>query len=113
MKLVKKSEAKEFKNSNFCVAYEYQVGDKAINAAVIKLSGRYPDTGRVVNNVCKELVYVIVGNGDLNVYNKLIKLEQGDQALIEVGEKYYFDGKMTFITSCSPAWYPKQHIRVD
>lgn len=48
MKVIHKNQTKEFKNSEFCTAIEYPLGDKDINCAVIELNGRYPDKGRVV-----------------------------------------------------------------
>jgi mannose-6-phosphate isomerase-like protein (cupin superfamily) len=87
-------------------------GDKDINGAVIELNGRYPDKGSVVNLKCKELAYVIKGSGKLVVEDKEIKLNEGDLVLIEPGEKYYWEGRMTMFMPCSPAWYPKQHMEV-
>lgn len=63
MKVVFKNQTHEFKNSNVCIAIEYPLGDKDINGAVIKLKGRYPGKGWVVNLKCKELAYVMKGNG--------------------------------------------------
>jgi hypothetical protein len=59
MKEAKLERAKEFKNSDSCIALEYPLGDEDINAAVIKLNGRYPETGRAVNTNCKEMGYML------------------------------------------------------
>ena len=113
MKIIKKSQAKSFQNSLVCIAYEYSLGDKDLNASVIELNGRYPDSGRVVNEVCKEIVHVIQGSGKVVIDGKEVELHTGDQLLIEPNEKYYFDGNMTFIAPCAPAWYPEQHKEVE
>lgn len=113
MKLVKKSEAKSFKNSPVCTAYEYTLGDKDLNAAVIELRGRYPDSGRVVNEECKEIVHIIQGTGKVVIEDVEIDLAAGDQVFIDQHEKYYFEGKMTFVAPCTPAWYPEQHKEVE
>lgn len=112
MRVVTKRQTKEFKNGKFCVAWEYSTGDKDINAAVIDLTGRYPEEGCVVNRVCKEIIHVIKGSGTLTVDGQEIALVEGDQVLVEPNEKYFFDGKMTFVVPCAPAWYPKQHEHV-
>ncbi len=39
-------------------AWEYPVLDKALHGAVIELSGRYPDTGRVVNELCTTTLFM-------------------------------------------------------
>ena len=92
MKFVKKSQAKAYKNSDKCVAYEYFIGDKDINGAVIEIEGRYPDKGRVTNEVCKEIGYVISGSGYVVVEGQKAEFEEGDLFFIEPGEKYFFHG---------------------
>jgi mannose-6-phosphate isomerase-like protein (cupin superfamily) len=113
MKLVRKDQAKKFKNSDVCFAYEFPLGDKDINGAVIELSGRYPDSGRVVNQKCKELAYVMRGSGGLVVEGEKVKLKEGDMVLIEAGERYYWDGDMVMFVPCVPAWYSDQHKEVE
>ena len=113
MKIVYKNQAKVFKNSNVCAAIEYPMGDKNINGTIIKLNGRYPDKGRVVNLECKELVYIVKGSGKITVESKEIKLEKGDLILIEPKEKYFWEGKFNMFVSCAPAWYPEQHKSVE
>jgi len=113
MKVVCRKDRVLYKNSSVCTAYEYHLGDKDINGALIELNGRYPDKGRVVNEVCKELVHVISGKGKLNVNGEEVLLQKDDQALIEPGEKYFFEGNMEFFTPCIPAWHPEQHKEVD
>jgi len=112
MKVVHKNQTKEFKNSDVCTATEYPLGDKDINGAVIELKGRYPDKGRVVNLKCKELAYVVKGSGRVVVEGEEVELNKGDVVLIEPGEKYYWEGNMTMLVPCTPAWYPEQHKEV-
>jgi len=113
MKLVTLSQAKEFKNSDTCIATEYPLDDKDINGAVIKLSGRYPEKGYVTNTVCKELAYVIEGSGTVATADETQNLHQGDLVLLLPGERYYFEGTLTMFMPCSPAWYPEQHQQID
>lgn len=65
MKVIKSTQTNFFKNSELRTAIEYPLNDKDINAVVIQLKGRYPNTGRTVNLECKELVYVINGSGKI------------------------------------------------
>jgi len=113
MKIIKKNQAEIHKNSGDCTAIEYPLGDKDINGAVIELNGRYPSKDRVVNLKCKEMAYVIKGSGKLVVEEKEIKLSEGDLALIEAGEKYFWEGNMRIFMPCTPAWYPEQHKEVE
>lgn len=109
MKIVRSNQTNKFKNSNSCLALEYPMGDKDINGAVVKLSGRYPDKGFVANLKCKELAYIVQGSGKVNIEGKDIILKKGDLVLIEPKEKYYWEGKLTMFIPCTPAWYPEQH----
>lgn len=113
MKIIHKDQTNEFKNSDVCNGIEYPLGDKDINGAVVTVSGRYPDTGRVVNEKCKELGYVISGSGKIVIEGEEIILNEGDLVLIEPGEKYYWDGNMTMFMPCVPAWYREQHKTVE
>lgn len=109
MKIARKNQTKVFKNSAICIAIEYPMGDKDINGAVIKLKGRYPEKGRVVNLECKEMAYVIEGFGKVEVEGKIIELNEGDLILVDPGEKFFWEGDLTMFISCTPAWHPRQH----
>ncbi len=87
--------------------------DKDINGAVIKLSGRYPDKGRAVNLICKEMAYIIKGFGRIVVEGEEMKLEEGDLVLIDKGEKFFWEGNMKIFMPCVPAWHPEQHKEVE
>lgn len=112
MKVVYRKQRISHKNSSVCMVYEYLMGDKDINGAVVELTGRYPTNGYAVNLKCKEMVYLIKGQGKLVVEGKEVSLKEGDLVLINEGEKYYWDGRMTLFVPCTPAWYPEQHKEV-
>ena len=113
MKMIKKNQAKIYKNSDVCTAIEYLLDDKDINGAVIESKGRYPDKGRVVNLKCKETAYIIKGSGKVIVEDNEVEFTEGDLILIEPKEKYYWKGNFTIFVSCVPAWYPEQHKEVE
>lgn len=113
MKVISKQATKKYQNSNHCVAFEYPFNDKDINGAVIEISGRYPETGRTVNEVCKEMAYVTKGQGKVVIENQEFRLAENDVVLIQPKERYYWAGDFTMFVPCSPAWYPEQHKEVD
>ena len=114
MKVVTLSEAISRQNSPACTAYEYQFeGEKDINSAVIELTGRYPESGQALNDVCKEQAYVVSGSGVLTQAGRTYTLNQGDMALIQPGDPYYFDGTLKMLIASSPAWYPEQHHNIS
>lgn len=81
MKIVKKSQSQEFKNGSNCAVYEYPMGDNAINGAVVKLKGRYPDKGSSVNTVCKLMAYIVDGGGAIFVDGKKQKSRKATWSL--------------------------------
>ena len=114
MKVVKQSETNSFSNSSTCEGVEYPFGDKDLNVAIVTVDGRYPDKGHLVNEVCKEIAYVISGTGLVGVDDVTHDLAPGDAVLIQPGEKFYWQGeKLEMIMPCSPAFYPEQHKEVE
>lgn len=113
MKLVRNSERKEFRNGKYCTAYEYALGNKEIDGAVIVFTGRYPERGMVTNQKCKELFYVIKGSGKLVTGSNEVSFSDGDLLFVEAGENYCWEAQATVFTSSNPAWYPEQHILTE
>ncbi len=109
MEIIHGEQAGKFRNDKNCFGIVYPLKDKDIDLAVIEITGRSPVKGRAVNLECKELVYIIRGSGMVVVEGKRINLRKGDLVLIKQKEKYYFEGKMTMIVPCAPAWRPDQH----
>ncbi|MBI5347524.1 MAG: hypothetical protein HZB66_02860 [Candidatus Aenigmarchaeota archaeon] len=60
----------------------------------------------------KELVFVVEGNGKITIGKVEHKLEKQGAVLIFPKQKYFFEGKLKLIVSCSPAWYPEQHKNI-
>ncbi|HVT01205.1 MAG TPA: cupin domain-containing protein [Patescibacteria group bacterium] len=109
MNILHKKDGKTIKISNSVTSFEYKSVDDSINGAVIELSGRYPSEGRVFNEECKELSFVIKGSGRVVVEGKEYRFSENDQILINPNEKYYWEGVATLFISCAPAWKPEQH----
>jgi len=83
MKLIKKSETNTVSNSKEAVMEEYLHNDPDLNLAIGKISGVYPKSGFVVNEISKELVYVLGGKINLILAQETISLEVGDSVIIE------------------------------
>ena len=113
MKIIYKEQTEVFKNGNSCYATEYPLGEKDIDNAVIKVTGRYPEKGYVINLECKELAYIISGAGKIVVEDKEASLKDGDLVFIEPGEKFFWDGNFIMLISCAPAWNHDQYKQVE
>jgi len=109
MKIVKNNQSVTFQNGPTCMAYEYPMEDRDINGSLVELSGRYPIEGQVINEKCKEMSFVIEGNGKLVVEGIEYLLSAGDLVLVNPNEKYYWEGNLKLFIPCTPAWFPGQH----
>ena len=107
--IVKKSQRKRHENADTCVVYEYEHKDENIDVALALIEGRYPEKGVCLNEICKEILFVVEGNGIIEIDGEKIELEEGDSVLIQPNQKYYFEGKLKIIISCSPSWKPEQY----
>src|SRR5262249_15754221 len=112
MKFSAKKNAQQ-RHKHAAVITEHNLGDSQLDAIIAEIHGRYPATGSVTNQKCKLLAYAQAGQGKLVVEGQEVQLNPGDQVLIEAGEKYFWNGQLTLFISCSPAWYPEQHVLVE
>jgi mannose-6-phosphate isomerase-like protein (cupin superfamily) len=113
MKYIAKSSAKKVDVGAGDVL-EYSLGDPDIDIAIATINGKYPKQGFVVNEDCKELLYVISGHGKFATKEQAVELNPGDQALIEKGEIFKYDDciDLVVVAACTPAWTPAQHKEV-
>ncbi|HSW86195.1 MAG TPA: effector binding domain-containing protein [Rhabdochlamydiaceae bacterium] len=109
MEYVKKQDAIKHENSPNCIVYEYPMANSDMNIAVAEITHRYPDQGYSINHKCTEMAYVLKGSGKLVTETQAINLSVGDAVLIPQDEKYYWEGNLTVVLPCAPAWYPEQH----
>ena len=114
MKAIKKADTISFTNSPTCAGFAFDFGDKDLDIAVVTVNGRYPEKGQLINEKCKEIAYVLSGNGKVGVNGKVQQLSSGDAILILPGEKFFWEGnQMEMLMPCSPAFYIEQHKEVD
>jgi len=111
--IIKKSERKKYENSPTCIAYEYEIKDKDINIALIEINGRYPESGKVINKICKEIAIVIKGDGKVGIDDKEFSISEGDSIFIQPNQKFFWEGNLILAMSCHPAFYPEQHVECE
>ncbi len=112
--IIKKfSDSKIFKNGESCEVREYEFNDPDINIGTAVLSGRFPESGYLVNEKVKEYAYVIDGKGSISTKTKTFSFTKGDVIMIPVDEAYFWDAYCSLVMPCAPAWYPEQSKRVE
>lgn len=113
MEFVSSSHTTRSQNAANTTVYEYPTTDPSINGAVATIFGRYPEKGFVLNSICKEIVYVIEGNGIIGLIDKEVAIKNGDVLLLQPNEKYYWDGNLTLFMVTAPKFDPTQHKLVS
>ena len=111
--IIKKSERKKHANAPSCIAYEYEHGDEDIDIAFIEINGRYPEKGRVVSKISKEIIFISKGNGKIEIDGESFTLNEGDTVLIQPNQKYFFEGELNLVFCCHPSWNPKNYEYTD
>lgn len=101
-----------FANASNCTGKEYSFTDKSMNGALITIQGRYPATGYAMNEISKELAFVLRGSGKICTASQTISFTEHDTVFIDAGEKFYWEGDCDVYTICSPAFDPAQHKEV-
>jgi mannose-6-phosphate isomerase-like protein (cupin superfamily) len=109
MKVIKKYQTLSFSNSPTCSGFNFAFGDKDLDLAVVTVNGRYPEEGHLINEVCKEIAFVLSGNGKVGVDNETFELSPGDAVMIQPGERFFWEGELEMLMPCNPAFYPEQH----
>lgn len=112
MKITTAKQAIERKNNDICIVTEYPTIDQDLDFAIVKISGRYPESKQAMNKVCKEIAYVHSGTGYISVNEEQYALNPGDIVFIEPGETFFWEGNMTLHVTCTPAFHIEQHVLV-
>ncbi len=94
---------------------EYDIGDPDIDIAIATINDKYPQSGFVVNETVKELLYVLSGSGKLVTKDSSIELSPQDQVFIDKGELFRYEECKSLVVAaaCTPAWKPEQHKEVE
>jgi len=95
-------------------SWEYVTPSELMNVALIRIDGRYPDSGYTINRVVDSIVQVTEGEGVLGVADgSTVRLSKYDQVHIQKDEAYYFEGNLEIIYAATPKWTPEQTTQVD
>ena len=110
----KQTDATAFENSPVCTGISYGGTGDAIDGATITVTGRYPERGYIKNEVCKELMYVISGQGTLLAGDETTQVfATGDVVFIDSGESFAWDGDFVGFFATTPRFNPGQYKQVE
>ncbi len=113
MILSKLNTAEAFENSPECKGMSFGSLNDEIDMAIIEIHGRYPSEGFLINEICKEAVYVLSGSGTLFGSETSLNFSVGDVLYVDSEEKFAWEGDFKAVFSLTPAFSPFQHKEVD
>jgi len=104
-----KIHSQQFTNSDTCQGESFTVSGAPLDMTLITIAGRYP-AGWARNKVCHEMVRVQSGKGTLLFRDgEVIELSTGDAVYVPAGNWFAWDGDMTIVMACSPAFSKEQY----
>ncbi|KKU87745.1 hypothetical protein A3A64_02210 [Candidatus Gottesmanbacteria bacterium RIFCSPLOWO2_01_FULL_48_11] len=109
MQVVKNKETNKVSPSATTTIWEYLADSQDISGAVAQVNGRYPEKGFAVNEISKELAFVVSGNGKIVSSSGETSLDLGDVILIQPNEPFAWEGNFTIFMATAPTFDPKQH----
>lgn len=109
MIIIKKAESNTLIPSSLTTIHEYLMKEQAISGAVAEINGRYPEKGFAVNEICKELVYILSGNGSAITTSGETMFTQNDVVFIDKNESFAWQGTFSMFMVTMPKFDPKQH----
>lgn len=112
MKIVPSSQANKIQMSPAATVWEFTIEDKSVSGAIAQIKDRYPEKGFVVNEVSKELAFVIAGKGCIVSPIQKHPISVGDLIFLNNGESYVWEGALTLFMANTPKFDPGQHKNV-
>lgn len=108
----KAKNAESFENSPTCKGISYQNTGNDMDGALITVSGRYPTEGFLINEVCREIVYITSGSGSLLSRGNAHDFSAGDVVFVDKGEVFAWNGSFEGFFVTAPRFDPSQHKEV-
>lgn len=111
---IKSNEVRSKVNSKSCSVNEYDFPFKNLGIAIVKINGRYPDSGKAMNTECDEIYYVISGSAVIHTAEGDFKINKNDAFYFEKNKWYWVEGKhLEILLPTSPSWFPEQYRQID
>jgi mannose-6-phosphate isomerase-like protein (cupin superfamily) len=108
--MVRKEDAKEIKNAESCIVWEYGLQSDRIGFALARIEGRYPEKGYAMNEVSELIYFVISGSGVLECDGKVFELRKDFAFLIKPKSRYFVTGnELVVALPSAPPFYPGQY----
>ena len=93
---------------------EFTIEDTSISGAIAEIKDRYPEKGFIINEISKELAFVIAGNGYVVTPTHKNPIQVGDLIFLDNGESYAWEtsSTLTLFMANTPKFDPGQHKNI-
>ncbi len=112
MNLRKASANTAIQTAPTCTVSELGFSDSQ-DAAIAKISGRYPETGFALNRESDMVIRVSLGIGIIATRESSEQVEAGDVLFIDRQTPYFYEGDFEVLMVSSPPWSPDQYEYIE
>lgn len=111
MNIIPSSQTNKIQATPTTTIWEFMMKEKAISGAITQITDRYPEKGFAVNNLCKEIAFVVSGSGSIATPDQTRPIGVGDLIFIDKGESFAWEanGSLTLFMTTTPKFDPVQH----
>ncbi len=111
MNIIPSSQAAKIQISPTATVWEFTFEDTSVSGAIAEIKDRYPEKGFAVNEVSKELAFIIAGEGFIVSPTQKHPISVGDLIFLDKGETYAWktNSTLTLFMANVPKFDPKQH----
>ncbi len=110
MNIIPSSESKKIQATPTTTIWEFTMDDKSLSSAVSQINGRYPEQGFAINEICKEIAFVVSGSGHVITPHQARPINIGDLIFLDKRESFAWEGSLTLFMATTPKFDPKQHV---
>ena len=107
---ISKDKTERFQNGATCTIHKYTFPSENLGLVTAEIHGRYPEQGKVLNEVSDETYLVTSGSCTIHHQSGDYQLSQGDVFFFPKGNWYWVEADRLSVVVCTaPPWSPEQH----
>ena len=90
---VTKDQAQRSQHGATCKIYKYMLPSENLSLVTAEISGRYPEKGKVLNEVCEETYFVTSGSCIIHHQSGVYSLRAGDVFFFPKGQWWWVEAE--------------------
>lgn len=107
---ISKRDTQIFHNGQTCTVHKYSVPSSLLGLISAEIDGRYPEQGKVCNEICDETYFVLSGSGVIHHETGDYTLSEGDVFFFAKGKWWWVEAtKLKLVVCTAPPWTSEQH----